>query len=100
MVSPGIGFGGVRDYDGQLSFTPALPHSWKQLAFSLRFRGRQIRIQLSQDEEQYLLDEGDPLKVIIRGEPHLAHPRHRHRGQGLTAVTQRTGTGDAGTLRL
>ena len=69
-----FGFGGVRDYDGQLSFTPALPHSWKQLAFSLRFRGRQIRVQLSQDEEQYLLDEGDPLKVIIRGEPHLLTP--------------------------
>ena len=69
-----FGFGGVRDYDGQLSFTPALPRSWTQLAFSLWFRGRQIRAQLSHDEEQYLLDEGDPLKIIIRGEPHLLTP--------------------------
>jgi alpha,alpha-trehalose phosphorylase len=69
-----FGFGGVRDYDGQLSFTPALPRSWNQLAFSLRFRGRQIRIQLSHDDEQYLLDEGEPLKVTIRGEPHLLTP--------------------------
>ena len=69
-----FGFGGVRDFDGQLSFTPTLPRSWKQLAFSLRFRDRQIRIQLSHDEEQYLLDEGDPLKVIIRGESHLLTP--------------------------
>ena len=68
------GFGGVRDYDGQLSFAPALPRSWTELAFSLRFRGRQIQVQLSHDEEQYLLDEGDPLKVIIRAEPHLLTP--------------------------
>ena len=69
-----FGFGGVRDYDGQLSFVPALPRSWTELAFSLRFRDRQIRVQLSHDEEQYLLDEGDPLTVTIRGEPHLLTP--------------------------
>ena len=69
-----FGFGGVRDYDGQLSFTPTLPRSWSQLAFSLLFRGRQIRVQLSHGDEQYLLDEGDPLKIIIRGEPHLLTP--------------------------
>jgi alpha,alpha-trehalose phosphorylase len=69
-----FGFGGVRDFDGQLSFAPTLPRSWKELAFSLQFRGRQIRIQLSHDEEQYLLDQGDPLKVIIRDESHLLTP--------------------------
>ena len=69
-----FGFGGVRDYDGQLSFTPALPRGWKQLAFSLRFRGRQIRVQLSHDDEQYLLDDGEPLEIIIRGESHLLTP--------------------------
>jgi alpha,alpha-trehalose phosphorylase len=69
-----FGFGGVRDFDGQLSFAPALPRNWKQLAFSLRFRGRQIRVQLSHDEQQFLLDEGEPLKVTIRDEPYLLTP--------------------------
>ena len=69
-----FGFGGVRDFDGQLSFASALPRNWRELAFSLRFQGRQIRVQLSHDEEQYLLDEGEPLKVIIRGESHLLTP--------------------------
>jgi alpha,alpha-trehalose phosphorylase len=69
-----FGFGGVPDFDGQLSFTPTPPRNWKELAFSLHFRGRQIRIQLSHDEEQCLLDEGEPLKVIIRDEPHLLTP--------------------------
>ena len=39
-----FGFGGVRDFDGRLSFTPSLPHAWSELDFSLRFRGCQIRI--------------------------------------------------------
>jgi len=66
-----FGFGGVRDFDGQLSFTPRLPHAWHRLAFSLRFRGRQIRVRLTHDEETYLVEEGAPLEVVIRGEPHL-----------------------------
>jgi len=69
-----FGFGGVRDFDGNLSFTPRLPRPWNELAFSLRFRGRQIRIRLTHDEENYLIDEGTPLEITIRGEPHLLSP--------------------------
>ena len=66
-----FGFGGVRDFDGRLSFAPRLPRAWNELAFSLRFRGRQIRVTLTHDEERYLLEEGEPLNVHIRGEPYL-----------------------------
>jgi alpha,alpha-trehalose phosphorylase len=69
-----FGFGGVRDFDGHLSFTPRLPRAWNELAFSLRFRGRQIRIKLAHDEENYLIDEGTPLEITIRGELHLLSP--------------------------
>jgi alpha,alpha-trehalose phosphorylase len=69
-----FGFGGVRDFDGRLSFAPRPPRDWTELAFSLRFRDRQIRVQLTHDEERYLLDEGAPLEVTIRGEPHLLSP--------------------------
>ena len=69
-----FGFGGVRDFDGQLSFSPRLPHAWNELAFSLRFRGRQLRVKLTHDEERYLVEEGEPLNVLIRGEPCLLSP--------------------------
>jgi alpha,alpha-trehalose phosphorylase len=69
-----FGFGGVRDYEGRLSFSPNLPHVWDRLAFSLRFRDRQIRVHLTHDEERYLVDEGAPLEVTIRGEPHMLSP--------------------------
>jgi alpha,alpha-trehalose phosphorylase len=69
-----FGFGGVRDFDGRLSFDSRLPHAWNGLAFSLRFCGRQIRVRFTHDEESYLIEEGDPLEVVIRGEPHLLSP--------------------------
>jgi alpha,alpha-trehalose phosphorylase len=69
-----FGFGGVRDYEGRLSFSPNLPHVWDRLAFSLRFRDRQIRVHLTHDEERYLVDDGAPLEVTIRGEPHMLSP--------------------------
>ncbi|HZN74195.1 MAG TPA: glycosyl hydrolase family 65 protein [Micromonosporaceae bacterium] len=69
-----FGFGGVRDFDGDLSFTPALPRMWNSLSFSLLFRKRQIRVELTHDEERYLVEEGEPLEVTIRGERHLLRP--------------------------
>jgi alpha,alpha-trehalose phosphorylase len=69
-----FGFGGVRDFDGRLSFAPNLPRVWSSLEFSLRFRDRQVRVQLTHNEERYGVDEGAPLKVIVRGEPHLLSP--------------------------
>ena len=69
-----FGFGGVRDFEGRLSFDPRLPRTWNELAFSLRFRGRQLRIKLGHDEERYLVETGDPLSVLIRGESHLLGP--------------------------
>jgi alpha,alpha-trehalose phosphorylase len=69
-----FGFGGVRDFEGRLSFDPRLPRTWNELAFSLRFRGRQLRIKLSHDEERYLVETGDALTVLIRGESHMLGP--------------------------
>ncbi len=69
-----FGFGGVRDFDGQLSFAPRLPHAWNELSFSLRFGERQLRIKLTHDEERYLVEEGEPLNVLIRGETYLLSP--------------------------
>ena len=69
-----FGFGGVRDFEGRLSFDPRLPRAWSELAFSLRFCGRQLRVRLTHDKESYLIEEGDPLEVVIRGEPHLLTP--------------------------
>jgi alpha,alpha-trehalose phosphorylase len=74
-----LGFGGVRDYEGQLSFSPRLPRLWSEISFSLRFRDRQLRVRIGQEEERYLVETGEPLEVTIRGETHLLD-----RGAALT----------------
>jgi alpha,alpha-trehalose phosphorylase len=70
-----FGFGGVRDFDGQLSITPRLPAAWESLSFSLRFRDRQLRVQLTHDAERYGLDEGEPLELLIRDTPQVLTQR-------------------------
>ncbi len=35
---------------------------------------RQLRVKLTRDEERYLIEEGDPLNVLIRSHPHLLSP--------------------------
>jgi alpha,alpha-trehalose phosphorylase len=62
-----FGFGGVRDFDGVLTIDPHLPARWTSVAFSLRFQGRQLRIKLTHEEEQYLVEDGEPLEIVVRG---------------------------------
>jgi alpha,alpha-trehalose phosphorylase len=62
-----FGFGGVRDFGGRLTIDPRLPRAWHSLRFSLRFQDRQLRVSLAHDVERYLLEEGEPLEVTIRG---------------------------------
>ncbi|MDQ4133050.1 MAG: glycoside hydrolase family 65 protein [Actinomycetota bacterium] len=69
-----FGFGGVRDFDGRLSIDPRLPTRFGSLSFSLRFQNRQLRVRLARDVEQYVLDEGKPLDVTIRGQHHRLRP--------------------------
>jgi alpha,alpha-trehalose phosphorylase len=69
-----FGFGGVRDFDGQLTIDPRLPSRYERLEFRLRFHDRQIRVGLSHTDERYTLVEGEPLEVTIRGEAHLLVP--------------------------
>jgi alpha,alpha-trehalose phosphorylase len=63
------GFGGMRDYDGRLSFAPRLPARLERLAFHLVFRGRRLRVEAQQTEATYELLEGEPLEVQHDGQP-------------------------------
>jgi alpha,alpha-trehalose phosphorylase len=65
------GFGGVRDEAGELSLDPRLPSVWRSLSFSLRFGDRQLRVRLTHGEERYLLEDGEPLRIAVRGREHV-----------------------------
>ncbi len=61
------GFGGLRDFDGELSFDPRLPSTWRWLRLPLRFRDRQLEVTLTHEEETYRLLAGVPLELTVRG---------------------------------
>jgi trehalose/maltose hydrolase-like predicted phosphorylase len=62
------GFAGMRiqTRTGRLSFDPQLPVQWEALAFTMHFRGRLLRVELSRKEIVFAL-QGEPLAVGLRG---------------------------------
>jgi alpha,alpha-trehalose phosphorylase len=78
------GFGGMRDYDGRLSFAPRLPARLGRLAFRLLFRGRRLRVEVTPAAATYELVDGEPLELDHFGEPILLDP-----GVPVTAAIDR-----------
>jgi alpha,alpha-trehalose phosphorylase len=70
------GFGGMRDFGGQLSFAPRLPSALTRLTFRLRFQGRSLLVEVSSKEATYSLLEGRDLKI-------------RHHGRALTVQPEK-----------
>ena len=62
------GFGGLRDYDGRLSFAPRLPPALTRLSFRLSWRGRRLCVEVHDSEAAYTLTEGDSLEIGHHGE--------------------------------
>jgi maltose phosphorylase len=44
------GFGGMRVKDNTLSFNPFLPEQWTSFAFTIGFRGVQLKVKVTRDE--------------------------------------------------
>ena len=61
------GFGGMRDYDGNLSFDPKLPKEWDRLRFSLRYRDSRIEVEITHEGITITLLGGDPLQITVCG---------------------------------
>jgi alpha,alpha-trehalose phosphorylase len=57
------GFGGLRDYRGELWLDPALPAGIDGLRFAIRWRGSRLRVSVTHDQVTYMVDEGSvPLR--------------------------------------
>ncbi len=62
------GFAGMRDYNGFLSFNPAIPKRWKSLSFHLKKEAEVLGLRLSQAETEYELLEGFSITFSHKGE--------------------------------
>jgi maltose phosphorylase len=63
------GFGGMQVKNGELHFTPFIPEQWKSYSFRVTFRGRVIKIKVSTNAVETILEAGNPLKVFINQAP-------------------------------
>ncbi|MGI8844690.1 MAG: glycoside hydrolase family 65 protein [Thermoleophilaceae bacterium] len=62
------GFGGMRDHDGALSFTPRLPERLTRLAFGICFRERRLKVEVEPGRARYSLLEGPALDIVHHGQ--------------------------------
>jgi alpha,alpha-trehalose phosphorylase len=57
------GFGGLRDVDGMLHFSPRLPERLDRISFRLGFRGSRIMVEVTSTGTRYSLLDGDPVRL-------------------------------------
>ena len=68
------GFGGMRDHNGILSFSPRLPQALTRLTFRLCFRGRRLLVEVGPEQAVYSLRHGPPLKIVHHGKKATVDP--------------------------
>ncbi len=60
------GFGGMRVKDGRLHFNPFLPDEWKSYSFRAEFRGRVMKLKVSSEGVQTILESGEPMEIVVK----------------------------------
>jgi alpha,alpha-trehalose phosphorylase len=63
------GFGGLRDFDGRISFDPRLPTPWRRLRFPLLVAGQRFDVDLTHDQIGFRLRNGTPLEITVHDRP-------------------------------
>jgi alpha,alpha-trehalose phosphorylase len=63
------GFGGMRDHDSLLHFSPRLPSKLTRLSFRLLYRGRRLCVGVDRTHARYELLGGEALEITHHGEP-------------------------------
>lgn len=59
------GFGGLRAREAGLSFEPVLPTGLNKLAFTVRWRGVRLRVEIHQDHVTYAVHDGPDASLTI-----------------------------------
>lgn len=68
------GFGGMRTAEG-LVFSPVLPDGWQGYSFRIQYRGRIIRLSVTEKQIEIELADGQPLVLTLCGEEMLLKDR-------------------------
>jgi len=61
------GFGGMRNFDGQLSFAPQIPKEWESYSFKINFRGATLKIFKDQQSAKFTNESETPVDILVNG---------------------------------
>ncbi len=61
------GFGGMRNFDGVLSFAPQIPKEWKSYSFKINFRGTTLKVHKSHDGSKFTNESETPIEIMVHG---------------------------------
>lgn len=64
------GFGGMRVWDGKLSFKPFIPKAWQAYSFKIRFRGYYLQVDVRQDGVLMHNHSNEAIELEVYGETH------------------------------
>ena len=91
------GFGGLRDYNGMLSFRPQRPPEVRSsLRFPLTYHGRVLDVEIDPDSTTYTMREGeelvihheDELVTLTRAKPSVERPTSKPGPRAVSKVTR------------
>ena len=63
-----FGFGGMRDYNGVVTFDPRLPESWAGLTFPVTLRGTRVKVDVTSSAIVFTVVDGESAVLAVRGE--------------------------------
>jgi trehalose/maltose hydrolase-like predicted phosphorylase len=67
-----FGFAGLSLRSDGVAIDPQLPSGWRSLGLELQWRGRRFKIRIDQAKQRLeaTLEEGEPMILVVSGEPH------------------------------
>jgi trehalose/maltose hydrolase-like predicted phosphorylase len=67
-----FGFAGLSLRNDGIAIDPNLPKNWHGLAFGVQWHGRSLKISIDRKKQtvEATLEAGEPMIVVVRGEPH------------------------------
>ena len=59
------GFGGMRNFDNTLSFSPTIPKQWESYSFKINYRGATIKVFKSHEETKFINLSDIPVTITV-----------------------------------
>jgi maltose phosphorylase len=70
------GFGGMRVKNDKLHFSPRIPKEWKGYSFKINFRNQILKVAVSQNETNFVLEGNTEITVNVNGKEVLVEPNN------------------------